>query len=334
METVNRRLIKLIRKGSTKDIITRILEDCCENGIRVTLNCMIGFPTETEEEARETVEFINSLNSIYPDLVFKCNTGFVFVPRLAPFGQTPEKFGITVVEEFEWSPRLEWVPPDWRYQERYQQLEGRIFERTYKSAKEVQEEVQEEVRAKGETLGYDSVVRLSDNLYIHRTRCDVIEMWKKCFAYDGMVQAKQRESRRRKDEIVPSVDALISAQSRQAGPENQLMTFAYVVGADYRRRIVPLSPVYELLLGLVVGETPVADIKAKMAGLYAGLSAAEIDRSVLFGLNYLLKNEILRLSDQATNIKGRATRSADRYYARNNFGSNTVSSGSSQEGGD
>jgi radical SAM superfamily enzyme YgiQ (UPF0313 family) len=313
METVNRRMIKLIRKGTTKDIIMRILGDCRANSIRVTLNCMIGFPTETEEEADETIQFVDSLNNIYPDLVFKCNTGLVFVPRLAPFGQQPDKFGITVVEEFEWSPRLEWVPPDWRYKERFRKLEGRIFERTYKTASEVQDEV----RGAGQSLSPNSSVQLSDTCYLQRANLDVIGLWKKFFAFDEMAQAAQRQNRQRKDAVMPSIDALIAADLRQWAAEERQSILAYVVDRDHQRRIVPLSPIYALLINCIAGETTVAEIQKRMARHYPQLAAAQIESSVLFGLNYLLQNGVIRVTAE-TGVE--TEDGGERYFVRNNFG--------------
>jgi hypothetical protein len=147
-----------------------------------------------------------------------------------------------------------------------------------------------------------------------------------------MLQTEQRESRRPKIEVARSIDALISARSQQIALGNRRMTFAYVIDKDFRRRIVPLTPIYELLLGCVVGGITVKEVQAKMASLYPELPTAEIARSVLFGLHYLQKNQILQLSERITKVDGEVEPPEERFYDKNNFGSSLHSPGSRLEG--
>lgn len=68
LESVNERVNKLMRKGTTKSTMTQIINDCYDVGIHSCLMFFCGFPTETREEALETVNFaldhVNKVSAI------------------------------------------------------------------------------------------------------------------------------------------------------------------------------------------------------------------------------------------------------------------------------
>lgn len=298
METVNLRMIRLIRKGSRKEIITRILEDCQSNNIKVTLNCMIGFPTETEQEANDTINFINALNEAYPELAFKCNTGFVFVPRLAPFGQEPERFGIKVIDEFEWSPRLEWLPPEWRFQEHFMRLEGRIFEKIYRTSHDISTQP-----VTGETqLTDDQFVDVAEHAYLRKLDIDVIHLWRELFGYNNAVAAIQREEECSKETAVRRLDERLKETGLFDSLKGKPRVYAYVIDDELNRKIVPLSGIYTLLLSFIEGGHRVGNVINQMANLYKSQTREEVAAACLHGLRYLAENGIIQVTDRSLHL--------------------------------
>jgi anaerobic magnesium-protoporphyrin IX monomethyl ester cyclase len=291
METVNRRLIKLIRKGSTREIIERILRDCCAAGIRVTLNCMIGFPTETMEEADDTVEFVDSLGRLQPDLAFKCNTGFVFVPRLSAFGQTPEKFGITVVDEFEWSPRLEWIPPDWRDRPRFLGMEGRIFDERYQTGAEYADELAAEMHK----IAGDTVIQRAAHVYMQHADYDILACWRRLYSSLALLRDRQRTHTMAKHELLPEIDDTVAQDSAVAQDVPVNRTVAYVVDKALGRRIVALNPFHLLLLRLVQRATTVEAVCERLVDMYPQRNRREIDEACLFGVRTLAKHGVFEV---------------------------------------
>jgi radical SAM superfamily enzyme YgiQ (UPF0313 family) len=58
LESVNPRVLKKMNKGVHPDAIEAIMVECKRVGVRVNLNVIFGFPTETPEEADETMAFL------------------------------------------------------------------------------------------------------------------------------------------------------------------------------------------------------------------------------------------------------------------------------------
>ena len=51
-------MMDFMQKGITQESVQRICSDCVDLGIAVHCYIIVGFPTETEEEALETMNFI------------------------------------------------------------------------------------------------------------------------------------------------------------------------------------------------------------------------------------------------------------------------------------
>ncbi len=94
VETGNPEMLKLIRKGITREQVREAVSLCRETGIIAHTSFIVGLPGETPETLRETGEFAASLGSLY---------GYHF---LAPFP------GTTVREEVE-KYDLEILTDDW-----------------------------------------------------------------------------------------------------------------------------------------------------------------------------------------------------------------------------
>ncbi|MBI5893817.1 MAG: B12-binding domain-containing radical SAM protein [Deltaproteobacteria bacterium] len=58
LETASQRLLDFMQKGINIDIAKRVLNDCYDAGLEIDLQMMLGLPTETKEEALETVTFL------------------------------------------------------------------------------------------------------------------------------------------------------------------------------------------------------------------------------------------------------------------------------------
>lgn len=68
VESGSERILKKIKKGLTKEQIRTAVSMIKDVGIDLTIYLMIGFPTETDSEALETIEFAKELNPTYCSL--------------------------------------------------------------------------------------------------------------------------------------------------------------------------------------------------------------------------------------------------------------------------
>jgi len=58
LESANLRILKLMKKGIALSNAQKVLKNMKSSGIKTIVSCMIGFPTETEAEAKETISFL------------------------------------------------------------------------------------------------------------------------------------------------------------------------------------------------------------------------------------------------------------------------------------
>lgn len=94
LETYNKRMMDFMQKGITQESVQRICSDCVELGIAVHCYIIVGFPTETEEEALETMNFVldnTTLNSSYG---FSCQPCLFDLEKEAPIMSDPGGYGI------------------------------------------------------------------------------------------------------------------------------------------------------------------------------------------------------------------------------------------------
>ncbi|MFQ5956474.1 MAG: B12-binding domain-containing radical SAM protein [Candidatus Brocadiales bacterium] len=94
LESYSQRVLDLMKKGTKRDVINRILEDCLDEDVAAHVYTIVGFPTETAEEALESVNFILDNERLASSL------GFSFLPCLfemekhSPVTSDPASFGI------------------------------------------------------------------------------------------------------------------------------------------------------------------------------------------------------------------------------------------------
>jgi|GEM_PF-5670194 len=58
MESANQRVLDLMRKGNTPEDMLVVMKNMKKAGIQNILSCLIGFPTETSQEAWESIKFL------------------------------------------------------------------------------------------------------------------------------------------------------------------------------------------------------------------------------------------------------------------------------------
>jgi len=93
MESGNQRILDQMRKGTKVEDNKRLAHDVFEAGVAVHINNIFGFPTETEDESQDTLDFLienkSHVTSVYIE-VFK-------MLEFAPVQLHPEEFGIVRV---------------------------------------------------------------------------------------------------------------------------------------------------------------------------------------------------------------------------------------------
>ena len=99
LECATDRLLKLMNKGITLQRTRDICERLSENEILVHVYLMYGFPTETEEETLDALEFVRQL---YEDDLIQSSYWHRFALTVhSPIAQHPEKFGIRLLPQTE-----------------------------------------------------------------------------------------------------------------------------------------------------------------------------------------------------------------------------------------
>jgi hypothetical protein len=103
-ESGNERVLKLMDKATTTEVITRHLQ--LSAGAGIWNHCMgfFGFPGETREEAWSSVEFLEANKHYVHSLGF----GTFDLGRHNPVAKNPEKFGVTAYKNPEWDLALDY----------------------------------------------------------------------------------------------------------------------------------------------------------------------------------------------------------------------------------
>ncbi len=94
LESGHQRVLDLMEKGNQLEDTRRILEDCqkAHVGIHVFLIC--GFPTETEEEADASVDFILGVDGLTSSPGFTCHVHNFGLETDSKVGMNPERYGV------------------------------------------------------------------------------------------------------------------------------------------------------------------------------------------------------------------------------------------------
>ncbi|MCD4716777.1 MAG: B12-binding domain-containing radical SAM protein [Desulfobacterales bacterium] len=128
LESYNQRVLDLMGKGIRVKHVKPVLKNFVGAGIKTSISCMIGFPTETAEEVEKTRRFLEENKDLYTTCVVQAFN----LEGETELDRNPEKFGITRVfrEEKERHGR--------RYGYRYETKKGLSWEESEKMARELQ----------------------------------------------------------------------------------------------------------------------------------------------------------------------------------------------------
>ena len=85
------RILKLIQKGTTKESASEVINNAHIVGIKNVLYVIFGFPSETKEEFRETIQFLKNVDvDLISTSIFGLQQGSIIF-------NNPEKYGITKI---------------------------------------------------------------------------------------------------------------------------------------------------------------------------------------------------------------------------------------------
>lgn len=93
-ESATKRILKMMSKGQSLKSVVEVARNCAEADISVTFYAMVGFPTETREEARDTLRFIEE----HSDIVREVSLQTFHIDEVAKTYKQPEEFGIRILD--------------------------------------------------------------------------------------------------------------------------------------------------------------------------------------------------------------------------------------------
>jgi radical SAM family protein/B12 binding protein len=103
-ESGNERVLKLMDKATTRDVIRRSLELTAKAGIWNHAMGFFGFPGETREEALQSIRFLEENK----ELVHSVGFGTFDLSRHTPVAKDPERFGVTPYINPDWDLALDY----------------------------------------------------------------------------------------------------------------------------------------------------------------------------------------------------------------------------------
>ncbi len=96
-ETATPRLLKMMKKGQSLEAVSEVARACNDAGISVTFYAMVGFPSETREEARATLQFLRE----HAGVVREVSLQTFHIDEVAQTYREPELFGIEILDDAE-----------------------------------------------------------------------------------------------------------------------------------------------------------------------------------------------------------------------------------------
>ncbi len=93
LESYNQRILDLMKKGIKTGVVDKILDGCLEAGIAFHLYTIVGFPTETKEEALETLEFVLK-NEFLASQGYSCLPSLFGMEKDSPITHNPSEYGL------------------------------------------------------------------------------------------------------------------------------------------------------------------------------------------------------------------------------------------------
>ncbi len=97
LESSNKRVLSLMDKGIETEITKNIIDNCDEVGIAIHMYVIVGFPSETREEALETLDFVISNDKFLKSKGTSCLACLFELEKHAPILRDPGKYGLTKI---------------------------------------------------------------------------------------------------------------------------------------------------------------------------------------------------------------------------------------------
>lgn len=95
LESGNQRVQKIMNKGYDLTICREVIKNCSRAKIRVYLTLMMGFPTETPQEAMDTINFVSENNRY----IYHAGVSHFGLRKYTDTYEHPDRFGISVTKE-------------------------------------------------------------------------------------------------------------------------------------------------------------------------------------------------------------------------------------------
>ncbi len=98
LESFSQRVLDLMGKGTATMDIKRIVDNCLELGIALHLYIIVGFPTETEDEAKETFLFVMQNERLLDSQGFSCLPCLFDLQKGTPIMDSPREYGLKEIK--------------------------------------------------------------------------------------------------------------------------------------------------------------------------------------------------------------------------------------------
>lgn len=95
LESGNQRVLDAMNKNNSVDTDINVIEGCAENGIGVRIQAFLGFPTETRDEAQETIKLLEN----YQEKIVAFGLGHYHLYKNTPVYKNPMNYGISKIIE-------------------------------------------------------------------------------------------------------------------------------------------------------------------------------------------------------------------------------------------
>ena len=137
LESYSQRVLDAMKKGVDVEVIDKTVEECLRIGIAMHFYLITGFPTETEAEARESVDFVVNNRRLLDSPGFSCIISQFDLEKGTPIESNPYEWGISELQ----------IPPghDLGLGYSYKGSIGLSFDEAEKLYRELQEKINREV---------------------------------------------------------------------------------------------------------------------------------------------------------------------------------------------
>jgi hypothetical protein len=97
LESSNKRILSLMDKGIETETVRNVINYCLDSDIAIHMYIIVGFPSETREEALETLDFIRSNDRFLHSRGASCLPCLFELEKYAPILRDPGKYGLTKI---------------------------------------------------------------------------------------------------------------------------------------------------------------------------------------------------------------------------------------------